>query len=508
MLLHLRFIEVAKKYKKKIAVYDQATGSDLTYERMLLASLLLTNKISRYPGSYLGVMLPTSSGAILTTLAALMSGKIPVMINYSTGARENSIYAQDKCGFRIIITSKKLIAKLNIKIVPGMVFIEDIMKTITVSEKIKAAAQSKLPTAIIKGLVSKGKPDDTSVILFTSGSEKEPKAVQLTHKNITHQYEVLPRVMDIRSADIFAGILPFFHVFGLTTNFWLPLLLGCSIVTHANPLEYRTIVESIKKYKINILIGTPTFFFGYAKRAEPGDLASIRIAVAGADKVNDKLRSIFKKDHDIDVLEGYGATETSPVIAVNPYDANRPGSVGLPVPDCKVKILDRETDEELPRGKQGKILVKGPLVMKGYLGDIEETSLHIHAGWYDTGDMGLIDNDGYLWHKGRLKRFVKIGGEMVSLVRVEEELSKLLPEDVVCSVVDVPNPVKGSDIVAAVTTGKIDKKKIIRNLKKVLPSIAVPRNFHVIEDIPLMGSGKVAFREVEKICRKHFREKI
>jgi len=502
MQLHLMFIDICKKFSKKIAIYDQATGKDLTYERILLASLLLKKKFSRYNGKYIGIMVPTSAGCMLSILGALMSGKIPVMINYSTGARENSIYAQEKCGFRTIITSKKLLAKINIEPVKGMVFLEDIMPTISVTEKIKALLKTKLPASLIKSSVSNGDVDDVSVILFTSGSEKEPKAVQLSHKNILHNIINIPNIIDVNHKDVFAGTLPLFHVFGLTTNFWLPLSMGCSIITHANPLDYRTIVESIMKYKITVLIGTPTFFFGYLKRSEPGDLSSVRYAIAGADKVPDKLYQQYKRDHGIGILEGYGATETSPVISVNTPDFNKPGSIGKPLPDVQVRILDRETDEELPPLKEGKILVKGDLVMRGYLGDIEQTSLHIHNGWYDTGDMGIIDDDGFLWHRGRLKRFVKIGGEMVSLVKVENLLSEVLPEDVTCCVVDVPNLTKGSDIVAAVTTGEIDQKKILKQLKKGLPSIAVPKEFYVIEDIPLMGSGKVAFREVERICRK------
>ncbi|MFC1887947.1 AMP-binding protein, partial [Candidatus Cloacimonadota bacterium] len=473
----------------------------ISYERLLLASILLKNRFSAYRGKYLGIMVPTSAGCMLSILGTLMAGKIPVMINYSTGARENSIYAQEKCSFRTIITSKKLLAKLDIEPVKGMVFLEDIMPTITVTEKIKALLKTKLPAKIIKSTVYNGDEEETSVILFTSGSEKEPKAVQLSHKNIMHNLIGVPKIIDVNETDVFAGTLPLFHVFGLTTNFWLPLSMGCSIVTHANPLEYRNIVESVMKYKITVLIGTPTFFFGYLKRSEPGDLSSVRYAIAGADKVPDKLYQQYKRDHNILILEGYGATETSPVISVNTPDFSKPGSIGKPLPGVKVRILDRETDEELPPGGEGKIVVKGDLVMKGYLGDLEQTSLHIHNGWYDTGDMGVMDKDGFLWHRGRLKRFVKIGGEMVSLVKVENLLSDILPENVTCCVVDVPNLTKGSDIVAAVTTGEIDQKKILKQLKKELPSIAVPKEFYVIADIPLMGSGKVAFREVEKICR-------
>jgi len=502
MLLHHRFIESAKRMGSKIAVHDKATGKDIGYDKMLIASLILARKFSKYRGKYIGIMVPTSAGCMLSILGALMADKIPVMINYSTGARENSLYAQEKCAFKTIICSKKLIQKLSIKPVDGMVYLEDIMKSVSTIDKLQALMRSKLPTGLIKSAVAGGNMDDTSVILFTSGSEKEPKAVQLSHANIDHQFRVLPGYIDIDEKDIFAGILPLFHVFGLTTNFWLPLLLGSTIVTHANPLDYRTIVESIKKYKISILIGTPTFMFGYSKRAKAGDFESLRICIAGADKVTDNLRHIFSKDHDIDILEGYGATETSPVVSLNRPGSSRPGSIGKVIPEVEVKITDRSTGEDLAAGEEGKILVKGPLVMKGYLDDLEQTLLHIRNGWYDTGDMGVMDEDGFLWHRGRLRRFVKIGGEMVSLVKVEEALNHHLPDEVTCCVVDVPNPTKGADIVAAVTTGEIDHKKILRMLKKELPSIAVPREFHVLEDLPLMGSGKVNFREVEKICRK------
>ncbi|MBN2017575.1 MAG: AMP-binding protein [Candidatus Cloacimonetes bacterium] len=503
MQLQQAFIATAKKYSKKIALYDQATEKDFTYDKLLIASLILSKKLSVYPEPHIGIMIPTSAGCMLSILASLIIGKIPVMINYSTGAANNCIYAQEKCSFKTIITSKKLMETLNIEFVPGMIFIEDILATLTTGDKIKAALRSKLPTGMLQNSVHHGSEDETSIILFTSGSEKDPKAVQLTHKNIFHNVKSCTEVFEFSHEDIFLGNLPLFHVFGLTTNLWIPLIVGSAVVTHANPLDYKKIVDSIINYKITIMIGTPAFFFGYFRRSKPGDFSSVRIAVAGADKLTNQIREAYQKHHGIELLEGYGTTETSPVISVNLKEANKPGSIGKPIPGVQVKILDRETDEELPRGKEGKIVVKGDLVMKGYYGDLEETSLRIHNGWYDTGDMGILDDDGFLWHRGRLRRFVKIGGEMVSLVKVEDVLNKLLPNDVVCCVVDVPNPTKGADIVAALTTAEIDFKKIKKQMAKELPSIAIPKEFHVIEDIPMMGTGKVNFREVEQICREY-----
>ncbi|MDO9576406.1 MAG: AMP-binding protein [Candidatus Cloacimonadales bacterium] len=507
MQLQEYFVRSAKRYSSKIAMYDQATGSDITYGKALIAALILSKKFSKYNGKYIGIMVPTSAGCMLSVLGALMAGKIPVMINYSTGAYENCLYAQEKCSFVEIIASKKLCSKIKCAHAEGMVYLEELMPGITLSEKLLAAFRSKMPSRALQSYVRHGDEDETSVILFTSGSEKEPKAVQLSHKNIAHNLNAIPNWIEVTHQDIFAGTLPLFHVFGLTTNFWLPFYLGSSIITHANPLDYKTIVDTIKKYKISILIGTPTFFHGYLKKAVNGDLDSIRVAIAGADKLGSKLRESYEQIHGITILEGYGATETSPVVSVNQPDHNKPGSIGRPISGVKVKIIDHETDEEISAGEEGKIMVKGDLVMKGYLGDIEETSLHVHNGWYDTGDLGMMDEDGFLWHRGRLKRFVKVGGEMVSLVRVAEALSNLLPEGIQCCVVDVPNPTKGAEVVAAVATGEFDKKHVLKQLARELPAIAVPKEFYVIEDIPIMGNGKVAFREVEHICRTRQKEK-
>jgi acyl-[acyl-carrier-protein]-phospholipid O-acyltransferase/long-chain-fatty-acid--[acyl-carrier-protein] ligase len=500
MQLHQEFIKTAKKNGKKFAIIDRTRERKVTYSKALIASFILTGKFKGYKDGFIGVMIPNSAGSMLTILGVIMAGKVPVMINYSTGAANNCEYAQKKCGFKTIITSRALLEKIGCRLVPGMVFIEDVMEKITTKDKLQAALKSTLPTKLLLKRVHRGEPDDNAVILFTSGSEKDPKAVQLTHKNLYSNIQDIFVVLDLNDNDIILSNLPFFHVFGHNVNCWLPLMRGLTAVTYANPLDYQKIVDIVRNEKVTIMVGTPIFFMGYLRKSKPGDFESVRIAVTGADKTPDWLRDEFMKKHNLTVYEGYGCTETSPVVSLNMGENNRPGSIGKVFPSVKVKIADINTGEELPAGKEGKIMVKGDLIMKGYFDDIEETSLRIKDGWYDTGDMGMFDEDGFLWHKGRLKRFVKIGGEMVSLVKVESVLTAHLPRDVDCCVVEVPDFLKGAKIVATVTQ-EVDEKDILAKMAKELVNIEMPKQFLVIEELPKMGSGKVDFRKVTEMVK-------
>lgn len=225
--------------------------------------------------------------------------------------------------------------------------------------------------------------------------------------------------------------------------------------------------------------------------------------VSGADKCPDALREGYIQKHGVTLLEGYGATETSPVISVNSHDYNRPGSTGKPIPGVQVRVEHLESGEECKAGEIGKILVKGPSVMNGYYQDPEQTAEAIKDGWYNTGDMGYLDSDGYLWHSGRFKRFVKIGGEMVSLVKVENTLEKYLPTGVSCCVVDVQDEVRGSSIIATVTI-EVNKSEILKKMGEELPNIALPKHFVVIRELPMMGTGKIDFRSVSKIVQEIF----
>jgi len=501
MLAHHQFVKTAKKYANKIAIKDFSTDKSLTYHQALIATLMLARICRKFPLGNIGLMVPTSLGCILAKIAILMSGRTPVMINYSTGAEHNSRFAQRKCAFQTIITSKALLEKINCPHVPGMIYLEDIMAGITLFDKLRAASIAFLPASLIKLFMKGGEEDDNMVLLFTSGSELEPKTVPLTHKNIgTNVFDCGER-FNFNDQDILFATLPYFHVFGMTVNLWLPLFYGATILCYANPLDYRRVCEIARDERASVLVGTPSFYWGYLRKSEEGDFASLRLAVCGADKCPDALREAFFAKHGVTLLEGYGATECSPVIAVNSAEENRPGSVGKPLKSIEVRIENYETGEECAPGQDGRILVKGGSVMKGYFNDFEQTSLRIRHGWYDTGDMGNIDADGYLWHVGRLKRFVKIGGEMISLVRVENSLEKLLPEDIECCVVEVPDAIKGAKIVAVVTA-PIEEKTITKQLAGQLPAVAIPKVFLVQEKMPKMGSGKIDFRALTEMARE------
>lgn len=500
MQLHQKFISIAKQYPGKTAFIDRTSGKRISYAKALIASLILSEKFKKHEKGFIGIMIPTSAGCGLSILGALMSGRTPVMINYSTGAALNADYARNKCGFKTIITSRVLLEKINCPVLNGMVLIEDIMQAVTSLNKIKAALIARMPLTLILRAVHSGDENETATILFTSGSEKDPKAIELTHKNIGSNVNASKQVYNLSYEDIFFANLPFFHVFGLTAEFWLPLTIGMTVVTFANPLDYKTICTIIREEKPTIMASTPSFYWGYLRKSKPGDFQSIKYAISGADKCPESLRDEFMKTHNLTIYEGYGTTETSPTISANTPDFNKPGSVGKPLPGVEVRIENYETGELCTPGEVGRIMVKGDLVMKGYFDDLEETSMRIRRGWYDTCDMGYLDRDGYLYHSGRLKRFVKIGGEMVSLVKVEDAIEKLLSQDISCCVVEIPDQVKGARIIAAVTD-TVDERKILKQLSDVLPAIALPKHFVVIKELPRMGSGKIDFRAATEMVR-------
>ncbi len=499
MLQH-HFIAVARQTPKKLAFIDKATNREISYRQALTASFILARRLRRFEKGSIGIMLPTSAGAALATLGALIAGLTPVMINYSTGAEKNCLFAQSKCDFRTIITTAPLLEKCNCPLLPEMVLLEEMLGQLSIYEKVIATLKIQLPLWLLRRCSGKQNPESNAVILFTSGSEKEPKVVPLTHRNILSNIEGFSDALAFEGMDRLLAILPFFHVFGFTTNLWMPIYHGMTSITYPNPLDYKIIARLIKEQQIKVLVGTPVFLEGYLKQSKPGDFVSIELAVCGADKCPEALRKAYLEKHNIEILEGYGTTETSPVLSVNTKEANKPGSIGRPITGVRVKIQDYDSGDLCATGKMGKILVKGDSIMKGYLNDLEETSLRIKSGWYDTGDLGYLDEDGFLWHCGRLKRFLKIGGEMVSLVQVEDALSQVLPEGIECCAVELPDAKRGAKIVAVVNA-EVEKTEIQKKLAELLPNIALPKDYVVISDFPRMGSGKTDFRTLTNMVQ-------
>lgn len=500
MLQH-RFIVSARRHPDKLAFKDRSARRETPYGQALIAALILARRFRKLEPGRIGIMLPTSSAAALAVIAALMAGRTPVMINYSTGPARNCRFAQQQCDFKTIITSRAVLDRTGCEPVPGMVFMEDIMVSLGSGEKLLAAFKSRLPLPILKRLTGRHDLDRPAVILFTSGSEKEPKAVQLSHRNILSNIDAFSEMMDIYEMDNLLAILPYFHVFGLTINLWTPLCLGMTAITYANPLDFKIIANIIREEQPELLVGTPVFLEGYLRQSRPGDFGSIKLAVTGADKCPDSLRAKFRETHNIDIIEGYGTTETSPVISANPRDANKPGSIGRPIPGVEVRIQNLDTGEDCSTGVTGRILVRGDNVMQGYLNEMEETHMRLKNGWYDTGDLGYLDDDGYLWHQGRLKRFVKIAGEMISLVAVEETLDAVTPAEVECCAVELPDSRRGSRIVA-VTSRDVDAQAVNKKLAEQLPNLAIPKQYVTIPEFPRMGSGKTDFRTLTDMVRQ------
>jgi acyl-[acyl-carrier-protein]-phospholipid O-acyltransferase/long-chain-fatty-acid--[acyl-carrier-protein] ligase len=504
-LLHLRFIDTAKRQWFRFCMAD-STGRELTYGKALIGSLLLTGWLrkQRPQDQTLGLLLPASVAGALGNIATLIAGKVPVNLNFTAG-REAMAAAIQQCGIKTILTSRTFLTKANIEELDGMVFVEDILKNITTVERVWTAALAFLtPTRLLQRLCNRERktPHALATVVFSSGSTGTPKGVMLSHNNVLSNVESIQQVFITTKEDCVMGVLPLFHSFGFTGTVWLPLIVGWRVVYHPNPLDAKTIGDMVQKYKATILISTPTFYASYLRRCTPEEFVSLRFAIAGAEKLRPALAQAFKEKYGLDLLEGYGCTEMSPVIAVNAPDVEhgshrqigfKAGTVGHPLPNVVVKIVDRETGVPLPTGQEGLLLVKGPNRMMGYLGQPEKTAEVLRDGWYVTGDIVTSDDDGFLRITDRLSRFSKIGGEMVPHLRIEEAINRILG-DTHCVVTAVPDEQKGEHLVVLCTPTGFTTDRLWEQLHQTdLPKLWIPKreHFYTVETLPLLGTGKV-----------------
>lgn len=521
--IHIAWLKSAKKSKTAFAVAD-IEGVEISHKKFLTGVLLFSKKIEDYsPEQNVGLLLPSSGGGAIASMAILSLGKTIVNLNFTAGKKALESAAK-QAEVKHIYTSRKFLDKmlergLNLaSFFPNskLLMLEDIREEISTLSRILTLFKTILFTAsfIQKRYFKDVSMNDTAAILFSSGSEGSPKGVELTHSNIAANAKQAAIELGAVNSDVIMSTLPTFHAFGFAITTLMPLSEGIPIVCHADPKDVSTIASGIQKYSGTILVGTPTFLRMYtiSKKVSSESMQSLRLVVAGAEKLRSEVRDGFEAKFKIPVFEGYGTTETSPGASVNLPDIkspfklrNRPGTVGKAFSGTEFRIVDPDSLEPIPTGEDGLILIGGPQIMKGYLQMPEKTAevIEIIDGyrWYRTGDKGHLDEDGFLTIVDRYSRFAKIGGEMISLTSVEEEILDACNDaDLEIAATCLPDQRKGEKIVL-LATKNLDKNE----LKKILSEVKVNPLYHpaqvlVVKEIPKLGSGKTDFGATKKIA--------
>jgi acyl-[acyl-carrier-protein]-phospholipid O-acyltransferase/long-chain-fatty-acid--[acyl-carrier-protein] ligase len=510
--LGARFVRTAKRRWSSFCMAD-STGRELTFGRALVGSLLLSRTIRRLAprDTHIGLLLPASVGGALANIAATMSGKVPVNLNFTAG-RDAMAAAIERCGITTILTSRVFLAKAGLEPAPGMIFLEDVLAKASGAARVSALILARLlPASLLERLFTPAvEPDALATVIFSSGSTGLPKGVMLTHRNILSNIESVNRAFELTSKDVMLGVLPFFHSFGFTGTLWFPLLTGFSVVYHPNPMDAKTIGDLAERFRATLIISTPTFCGSYIRKCQPEQFATLRYAIVGAEKLREPIATAFKDKFGIDLLEGYGCTEMSPIVGVNLPGPRpdgrtrlRPGTVGLPLPGVAAKVVDPATFEGPLIGQEGLLLLQGPNQMLGYLGEPAATRAALRDGWYVTGDIATIDDDGFIRITDRLSRFSKIAGEMVPHMKIEEEIQRLLAEPHACIVTSVPDDAKGERLVAFYTDPDVTPQQVWERLSTTpMPKLWVPKrdDLRFVDAIPTLGTGKVDLRSVRELA--------
>lgn len=521
--IHVSWLKNAKKSKTAFAVAD-IEGVEISHKKFITGVLLFSKKIAKYsPEQNVGLLLPSSGGGAIASMAILSLGKTIVNLNFTAGKKALQSAAK-QAEVKHIYTSRKFLDKMlergmNLEsFFPNskLLMLEDIREEIsTISRLVTLLKAILYPASVIqKSYFKEVEMNDTAAILFSSGSEGSPKGVELTHSNITANAKQAAIELGAVESDVIMSTLPTFHAFGFAITTLMPLSEGIPIVCHADPKDVTTIASGIQKYSGTILVGTPTFLRMYtiSKKVSSESMQSLRLVVAGAEKLRSEVRDSFEKKFKMPIYEGYGTTETSPGASVNlpdiesPYKLrNRPGTVGKAFSGTEFRIVDPDSLDSIPTGEDGLILIGGPQIMKGYLNMPEKTAEVIELidgyRWYRTGDKGHLDEDGFLTIVDRYSRFAKIGGEMISLTTVEEEiLDACNIKDLEIAATCLPDQRKGEKIVL-LSTNNLDKgelKKILSDAK--INPLYYPASVLVVDEIPKLGSGKTDFGATKKIA--------
>ncbi|MEP4079335.1 AMP-binding protein [Haloferula sp.] len=515
-----------KKHGSRTKVFDGSDDSALGYDRLMAAALMLSKHIKEETDNErVGIILPPGKAGLVANLAVIFAGKTPVNLNF-TASHEAIRSAIRQSGLDRFITADPFVRKVASFPWPpnrDLIFIERVLPDLKKKIITWTILGKILPANVIAAIfgIGKKKNNDEAVLLFTSGSSGEPKGVALSHRNMLANVCQFASRLSVQDDSKLLGCLPLFHSFGATVTLWFPVIEGVNLVTYPNPLETKRLGELIGQHGVNILLATPTFLRGYMKRVEPEQLKSLELVVTGAEKLPDNLSSSFKEKFGVEPQEGYGLTETSPATNVNLPDpspvsgggvipATRPGSVGHPLPGIAVRLTNPATDKACRLDQQGVIWLKGANIFPGYLNNPKKSEeVLTKDGWFRTGDVGRIDEDGFLFIEGRISRFSKIAGEMVPHETVEAAVNKALGLDSEAerkiAIVGVPDSKKGEAIILLSTVAgpALEQECIDLRYKLMdagLPSLWCPKAIVPIDEIPVLASGKLDLKGCENLA--------
>ena len=497
-------LEARKKYGGKHPIVDDLDRTPQNYNDLITRSIIIGNLLRSItsPGENVGIFLPNSGKTVNIVLGLQLHARVPAMLNFSTGSK-GMISACRTAQIKTVLTSRRFINLGNLEESAGalsqqvnLVYLEDLAEKVSIFAKLKGLAQAKTASFWYKD--TQIESENPAVILFTSGSEGTPKGVVLSHANILANHKQLKARINFTPNDLVLNVLPMFHSFGFCTGTMFPVLNGLQIFLYPTPLHYAIIPEIAYEKNATVLFSTNTFLSAYGQKAHPYDFYSVRYVFAGAEKLHENTRKLWADKFGIRILEGYGATETSPVLSVNTPIDNKAGTVGriFPAMQCKLEEISGIEDA-------GQLHVKGPNIMKGYLlsdnpGKLVPPQSKFGKSWYDTGDIVHIDEEGYISIRGRSKRFAKISGEMISLTAVEHLITKVWPE-AQHAVVSLPDPKKGEQLILVTTKKDATSKHLFASVKGV-SAINLPKKLIVVDNLALLPTGKTDYPSVTKLA--------
>ncbi|MEO8045151.1 MAG: AMP-binding protein [Spartobacteria bacterium] len=505
----------------RTAVIDGMDQSELSRGKLLGAAAALSRHLRQnFSDQRIGIVLPASKGGVVANLAVVLAGKVPVGLNFTSG-RSALERAQEIAGLKVAISANAFVKRLTDFPWPkNVVQLDELLPRLKAKIFFWWMAAIVLPGGLLVRLLKVPREGDQAeaVLLFTSGSSGDPKGVVLSHRNLIGNVSQFRVMLDATREDLILASLPFFHSFGCTVTLWFPLIEGVRIITYPNPLETAKCAELIERNRVTIVLAAPTFLRGYLRKAERPQLASVRLTITGAEKLPRNLADAFAERFGKPVFEGYGLTETSPVVSVNLPDpepdkpgdpvqpSQRPGSVGKMAPGMAAEIREPESGEKLSLHETGMLWLRGPNIFEGYLHDPARTAEVLQDGWLKTGDLGRFDEDGFLFIEGRLSRFSKIGGEMVPHETVEQKILLALnlgnEGERTLAVTSIVDAQKGEALVL-LSTIEIDQAHLRAQLHEAgVPNLWIPKNIQRVEQIPVLATGKLDLRGCSEIAAR------